>query len=94
MMRYMPEGDRGFGMHSIMTNFEWGDPTTMMAETNRETLAILQIESRSGLEAVERIAATPGLRVCCSLVPTTCRSPWGSLSSFTEPNSGRQSIAW
>ena len=63
MMRYTPEGDRGFGMHSIMTNFEWGDPLAMMAETNRETLAVLQIESRAGLEAVEAIAATPGLDV-------------------------------
>ena len=63
MMRYTPEGDRGFGMHSIMTNFEWGDPVAMMAETNRETLAILQIESRAGLEAAEAIAATPGLDV-------------------------------
>lgn len=63
MMRYTPEGDRGFGMHSIMTNFEWGDPVAMMAEANRETLAILQIESRAGLEAVEAIASTPGLDV-------------------------------
>lgn len=63
MMRYVPEGDRGFGMHSIMTNFEWGDPVAMMAETNRETLAILQVESRQALESIEAIAATPGLDV-------------------------------
>lgn len=62
-MRYTPDGDRGFGMHSIMTNFEWGDPVAMMAETNRETLAILQVESRQALESVEAIAATPGLDV-------------------------------
>jgi 2-keto-3-deoxy-L-rhamnonate aldolase RhmA len=58
---YTPEGNRGFGMHSIMTNFEWGDPVQMMAETNRETLAVLQVESRAAVESVEAIAATPGL---------------------------------
>lgn len=63
MMRYTPEGDRGFGMHSIMTNFEWGNPVEMMAEVNRETLAVLQIESKAGLEAVEDIASTPGVDV-------------------------------
>ncbi|MFN0172965.1 MAG: HpcH/HpaI aldolase family protein [Bryobacteraceae bacterium] len=62
-MKYLPEGIRGFGMHSIMTNLEWGDPVKMMAETNRETMAVLQIESREGLDAVEAIAATPGLDV-------------------------------
>jgi 2-keto-3-deoxy-L-rhamnonate aldolase RhmA len=60
-MRYTPEGNRGFGMHSIMTNFEWGDPVAMMAEANRQTLAICQVESREALESVEEIAATPGL---------------------------------
>lgn len=63
MMRYTPEGDRGFGMHSIMTDFEWGNPTAMMAEANSETLAVLQVESRQALESVEAIAATPGLDV-------------------------------
>lgn len=63
MMRYTPEGDRGFGMHSILTNFEWGDPVAMMNEVNRETLAVLQVESRQALESVEAIAATPGLDV-------------------------------
>ena len=62
-MRYTPEGDRGFGMHSIMTNFEWGDPVEMMAQANKETLAICQVESREALESIEEIAATPGLDV-------------------------------
>ncbi len=60
-MRYTPEGTRGFGMHSIMTNFEWDHPETMMADANRETLAICQVESREAVESIEAIAATPGL---------------------------------
>ncbi len=62
-MRYPPEGIRGFGMHSIMTDFEWDHPSAMMVETNRQTLAVVQVESRSALESVEAIAATPGLDV-------------------------------
>lgn len=60
-MLYTPEGNRGFGMHSIMTNFEWDDPVVMMADTNRETLAVCQVESRAAVESIEEIAATPGL---------------------------------
>jgi len=62
-MRYTPEGHRGFGMHSIMTDFDWRHPVDMMAEANRETLAICQVESQEALLSVEELAATPGLDV-------------------------------
>lgn len=62
-MRYPPQGRRGFGMHSIMTDFEWRDPAAMMAEVDRQTLVALQVESREGLESVEATAATPGVDV-------------------------------
>ena len=35
----------------------------MMAEANRETLAVCQVESQEALDSVEQIAATPGLDV-------------------------------
>jgi 2-keto-3-deoxy-L-rhamnonate aldolase RhmA len=63
VMRFTPEGNRGFGMHSIMTDFEWKHPNDMMAEANRETLAVCQVESQAALDSVEDIAATPGLDV-------------------------------
>ncbi len=62
-MKYIPDGNRGFGMHSIMTNFDWDDPVKMMAETNVNTMAVLQVESKEALECVDAIAATPGLDV-------------------------------
>ena len=62
-MKYKPEGNRGFGMHSILTNFEWGDPAEMMAEVNRETMAVLQVESTDALNSIDEIAATPHLDV-------------------------------
>jgi 2-keto-3-deoxy-L-rhamnonate aldolase RhmA len=62
-MKYKPEGNRGFGMHSILTNFEWGDPAEMMAAVNRETMAVLQVESTDALNSIDEIAATPHLDV-------------------------------
>ena len=63
VMKYPPEGNRGFGMRGIITDFTWTNAGDEMASANRETLAVLQIESREGLENVEKIAATPGLDV-------------------------------
>jgi 2-keto-3-deoxy-L-rhamnonate aldolase RhmA len=62
-MKYPPAGKRGFGMHSIMTDFEWRNPVEMMAEVDRQTLVALQVESREGLECVEATAAVPGVDV-------------------------------
>ncbi|MEX2261419.1 MAG: aldolase/citrate lyase family protein [Bryobacteraceae bacterium] len=62
-MKYLPEGNRGFGMHSIMTDLEWEDPATMMASANRETMTVLQVESKQALACIDAIAATPGLDV-------------------------------
>ena len=62
-MKYIPEGNRGFGMHSIMTDFEWENPVAMMADANREVLVTLQVESKEALACVDAIAATPGLDV-------------------------------
>src|SRR5215831_7268709 len=62
-MKYPPEGNRGFGMRHIIHDFQSLDPVTEMASVNRETLAVLQIESREGLCAVEEIAAASHLDV-------------------------------
>jgi 2-keto-3-deoxy-L-rhamnonate aldolase RhmA len=62
-MKYPPAGRRGFGMHSIMTDFEWRNPVEMMAEVDRQTLVALQVESCDGLDSVEATAAVPGVDV-------------------------------
>jgi 2-dehydro-3-deoxyglucarate aldolase/4-hydroxy-2-oxoheptanedioate aldolase len=62
-MKYPPVGRRGFGMHSIMTDFEWRNPVEMMEEVDRQTLISLQVESREGLDSVEATAAVPGVDV-------------------------------
>ncbi|MFN8007228.1 MAG: aldolase/citrate lyase family protein [Terriglobia bacterium] len=60
-MKYAPEGRRGFGMRSILTDYQWTNARDEMASANRETLVVLQIESREGLESVEEISAIPNV---------------------------------
>ena len=58
-MKYTPEGQRGFGMRSLIHDFRFTNPVDEMASANRETMAVLQIESTEGLASVEQIAAVP-----------------------------------
>jgi 2-keto-3-deoxy-L-rhamnonate aldolase RhmA len=58
-MKYTPEGQRGFGMRSLIHDFRFTNPVDEMASANRETMAVLQIESKEGLGCVEQIAAVP-----------------------------------
>ena len=60
-MKYIPVGRRGFGMRSIITDYHWTNARDEMDSANRETMVVLQIESKEGLESVEEIAAIPGV---------------------------------
>lgn len=61
VMKFPPLGYRGFGLRSIFTDFGPESAQQKIESANDETMAVLQIESRSGLESVEEIAALPGL---------------------------------
>jgi 2-keto-3-deoxy-L-rhamnonate aldolase RhmA len=63
MMKYPPQGRRGFGMRSTITDYTWTNAAEEMASANRETMVVLQIESQEGLSSVEQIAQTPGVDV-------------------------------
>ena len=52
-MKYIPVGRRGFGMRSIITDYQWTNAHDEMDSANQQTLAVLQIESKEGLESVE-----------------------------------------
>jgi len=58
-MKYLPAGTRGFGMHSIIHDFRFSNAAQEMHSANQETMTVLQIESATGLEAVDEIAQTP-----------------------------------
>lgn len=61
MIKYPPEGQRGFGMHSIIHDFHFTNPAQEMRSANDETMTVLQIESKEGLNAVEEIARIPSV---------------------------------
>jgi 4-hydroxy-2-oxoheptanedioate aldolase len=54
---YAPEGGRSFG--PVRARLAWGDGYA--ASANREILPIAMIETRSAMENLDEIAATPGL---------------------------------
>jgi 4-hydroxy-2-oxoheptanedioate aldolase len=63
VMKFPPLGHRGYGLRGIVSDFENTSAREGVESANRETLAVLMIESREGLENVEKIARTPNLDV-------------------------------
>jgi 2-keto-3-deoxy-L-rhamnonate aldolase RhmA len=63
VMKFPPLGHRGFGLRTIVTDLKPVSPREAVDSANRETMAIIMIESKPGLESVEQIAATPRIDV-------------------------------
>jgi 2-dehydro-3-deoxyglucarate aldolase/4-hydroxy-2-oxoheptanedioate aldolase len=61
--RYTPEGARGAGFTLAHDDYRPGDVFAKMRRANENVLLIAQIESVTGLENLDRIAAVPGLDV-------------------------------
>jgi 2-keto-3-deoxy-L-rhamnonate aldolase RhmA len=61
LCRYPPQGSRG--LNSATRAADWGapDPAAYAANSNRELVVAVQIETRAGLDAVEEIAAVDGI---------------------------------
>jgi 2-keto-3-deoxy-L-rhamnonate aldolase RhmA len=58
-LKFPPLGNRGFGLGTIVTDLKGRPAQEEVESANRETLAVMMIESREGLEKVESIAAVP-----------------------------------
>lgn len=63
VMKFPPLGHRGFGLRGIVTDFQPEPAQKRVESANEQTLSVLMIESRSGLESVDEIAALPNLDV-------------------------------
>jgi len=61
--KYAPLGERGVALGTANTDFRPVNATEFLAEANRNTTIICQIESQEGLDHLEEIAATPGVDV-------------------------------
>ncbi len=60
-LKYAPLGDRGVALGGALTGYQAVNPAEFLAESNRNTTIICQIESAEGLENLEAIASTPGV---------------------------------
>jgi 2-dehydro-3-deoxyglucarate aldolase/4-hydroxy-2-oxoheptanedioate aldolase len=60
-MKYPPEGQRGSAQGRGHTSFRSGDVAGMMADSNRETFLVVQIETRQALERLDEILGNPGV---------------------------------
>lgn len=58
--RYPPQGFRGVG-GGLTRATRWGEVEDYMATAHEELCLIVQVESRSGVDNAEAIAATPGV---------------------------------
>jgi len=63
VMKFPPLGHRGFGLRGIVADFQPDAAQKKVESANQETLTVLMIESKAGLESVEEIAALPNLDV-------------------------------
>lgn len=60
-VKYAPLGQRGVALGGALTGYQAVNPAEFLAESNRNTTIICQIESEEGLENLEAIAGTPGV---------------------------------
>lgn len=62
-VKYAPLGKRGVGLGTAHTDYVNPDPVSYFQESNHNTTVICQIESESGVEHAEAIAAVEGVDV-------------------------------
>jgi len=60
-MKFTPAGSRGYGMRGIINDYQFKGAKPEMESANQETMVILQIETRECLDAIDEIAAVPGV---------------------------------
>ena len=84
VMKFPPEGHRGFGLRSINTDVMTGSASDEIAASNRETLAVLMIETVKALDQVEEIVRLPGLDVLF-VGPYDLSLALGMIEQFDNP---------
>lgn len=59
--KFPPEGIRGFGLAPAWINYEKATLAEVGAHTNRETMVVLQIETRTAVDRVDELLSVKGL---------------------------------
>jgi 2-dehydro-3-deoxyglucarate aldolase/4-hydroxy-2-oxoheptanedioate aldolase len=60
-MKFPPDGRRGNALGRAHTSFQSGDVAASMADSNRETFLIVQVETREALERLDDLLTVPGV---------------------------------
>ena len=61
--RFPPMGKRGFGINPTMIEYETRTMPEIIAHQNRETLAVVQVETVRAIECLDELLSLPGLDV-------------------------------
>lgn len=59
--KYPPWGERGFGVRSIVSDYENMSVSDRMAEQDEDTMIILQIERKKAVEDIEELVSVKGV---------------------------------
>lgn len=86
-MKFPPVGGRGYGLRGIIHDFDFAGAEAEMESSNKETMAILQMESKECVEAIYDITAVPG-------VDATMVGPFDLSVSLGIPGDFENSIFW
>jgi 2-keto-3-deoxy-L-rhamnonate aldolase RhmA len=83
-LKFPPLGHRGYGLGTIVTDLKGNSAQEEVNSANRETMAVMMIESQEGVRAVEEIAAVPEIDVLF-IGPYDLSLALGILEQFDSP---------
>jgi 2-keto-3-deoxy-L-rhamnonate aldolase RhmA len=59
--KYPPKGRRGYGLRSIVTDFETASMKEWMERLNEDTMVIIQIESKEAIDNIDQLISVEGV---------------------------------
>jgi len=62
-MRFPPEGKRGYGVNPTMVRYEARSFPEIIEHQNRNTLAVVQFETRTAMERADDLLSLPGVNI-------------------------------
>ena len=86
-MKFPPLGTRGYGLRSIIHDYDFAGAEAEMQSSNDETMVVLQMESKECVEAIYDITAIPG-------VDATMVGPFDLSVSLGIPGNFESPVFW
>ncbi len=86
-MKFPPDGRRGYGLRSIVTDLDFHGASAEMESANEESMVIIQMETRSCVDSIEEIVAIKG-------VDATMVGPFDLSVSLGIPGDFESPVFW